>query len=149
MELDYIKKLPLGGFNYDNCLRNTAMATAISSNPVKTMKTGTTICGIIFKDGVVLAGDTRATGGSIVGDKNCEKIHNLAPNVYCAGAGTAADCDHVTEMIKRELEMHRLNTHSTENRVQMAATRLTTHAFKYGGHIGTHLIVGGVDVKGP
>lgn len=51
-------------------------------------------------------------------------------------------------MIKRQLELHRLNTH-TENRVQMAALRLTSHAFKYGGHIGTHLIVGGVDVKGP
>jgi len=51
-------------------------------------------------------------------------------------------------MIKRELELHRLNNH-TENRVQMAATRLCSHAFKYGGHIGTHLIVGGVDCKGP
>jgi 20S proteasome subunit beta 2 len=51
-------------------------------------------------------------------------------------------------MIKRGLELHRLNTH-TENRVQTAALKLTSHAFKYGGHIGTHLIVGGVDVKGP
>ncbi len=51
-------------------------------------------------------------------------------------------------MIKRQLELHRLNTHG-ESRVQMAALRLVNHAFKYGGHIGTHLIVGGVDVKGP
>lgn len=51
-------------------------------------------------------------------------------------------------MIKRELEMHRLNTRC-ENRVQMAAGRLCSHAFNYGGHIGTHLIVGGYDVKGP
>ena len=51
-------------------------------------------------------------------------------------------------MIKRELEMHRLNTRC-ENRVQMAAGRLCSHAFNYGGHIGTHLIVGGFDVKGP
>ena len=100
------------------------------------------------QDGVVLAADTRATGGSIVGDKNCEKIHNLAPNIYCSGAGTAADCDHVTEMIKRELELHRLNTHS-ENRVQMAAARLVNHVFRYGGHIGTYLIIGGVDCLGP
>ena len=74
-----------------------------------------------------MAADTRATGGHIVGDKNCEKIHNLAPNIFCCGAGTAADCDHVTgkltkffivhlEMIKRELELHRLNTRS-QNRV--------------------------------
>ena len=60
----------------------------------------------------------------MVGDKNCEKLHYLAPNIRCAGAGTAADCDHVTEMIRRELELHRLNTH-TENRVQMAAYRVT------------------------
>ena len=52
------------------------------------------------------------------------------------------------EMIKRELELHSLNTRS-ENRVQMAASRLATHAFNYGGNIGTHLILGGVDVKGP
>ena len=51
-------------------------------------------------------------------------------------------------MIKRELELHRLNTHS-ENRVQMAAGRLASHAFQYGGNLGTYLIVGGVDVKGP
>ena len=112
------------------------------------MKTGTTICGVIYNEGVVLAADTRATGGSIVGDKNCEKIHYLAPNVFCCGAGTAADCDHVTEMIKRELELHRLRSHA-QNRVQMAAQRLCGHAFKYGGHLGTHLIVGGVDCKGP
>lgn len=95
-----------------------------------------------------MAADTRATGGSMVGDKNCEKIHYMAPNIYTCGAGTAADCDHVTEMIKRELELHRLNTHS-ENRVQTAAYRLSQHAFRYGGHIGTHLIIGGYDVKGP
>jgi len=52
-----------------------------------------------------------------------ERQKDLAPNIRCCGAGTAADCDHVTEMIKRELELHRLNTHS-ENRVQMAASRL-------------------------
>ena len=43
-----------------------------------------------------MAADTRATGGSIIGDKNCEKIHKLAPNIFCCGAGTAADCDHTT-----------------------------------------------------
>lgn len=40
-----------------------------------------------FKDGVIIAADTRATAGTIVADKNCEKIHYLAPNIYCSGAG--------------------------------------------------------------
>ena len=52
------------------------------------------------------------------------------------------------EMIKRQLELHRLNSH-TESRVQMASLRLAANAFKYGGNLGTHLIVGGYDVKGP
>ena len=51
-------------------------------------------------------------------------------------------------MVKRELELHRLNTHG-ENRVLHAAGRLATNAFSYGGYLGTHLIVGGVDLKGP
>ena len=58
----------------------------------------------------MLAADTRSTGGSVIADKNCEKLHYMAPNIMTAGAGTAADCNHVTEMIKRELELHRLNT---------------------------------------
>lgn len=45
------------------------------------LKTGTTICGIVFKDGVILGADTRATSGPIVASKNCEKIHFLAKNM--------------------------------------------------------------------
>lgn len=51
-------------------------------------------------------------------------------------------------MIKRELELMRLNSHA-ENRVQTACSRIVNHVFRYGGHIGTYLIIGGVDVKGP
>lgn len=55
-------------------------------------KTGTTIAGIVFKDGVVLGADTRATEGDTVADKNCSKIHYLQPNMYCCGAGEE-DCE--------------------------------------------------------
>lgn len=48
------------------------------------------------QDGVVLGADTRSTSGSTVADKNCSKIHYIAPNIYACGAGTAADLEHVT-----------------------------------------------------
>jgi len=100
VELNYLDQVPLGGFNYDNCLRNTALETQTNMTAKSSYtKTGTTICGVIFNGGVAIAADTRATAGSIVADKNCEKLHWLAPNILCAGAGTAADCDHVTRMI--------------------------------------------------
>lgn len=50
----------------------------------------------LLQDGVILGADTRATEGPIVADKNCEKIHYMAPNIYCCGAGTAADTEAVT-----------------------------------------------------
>ena len=49
MELDYLKTLNLGGFNFDNCIRNKAMSESGILQAPKTMKTGTTICGVIFK----------------------------------------------------------------------------------------------------
>merc|ERR1712146_464285 len=71
---------------------------------------GTTIAGIIYKDGVVLGADTRATEGPIVADKNCQKIHYIAPNIYCCGAGTAADTQQVTDTIASQLQLHRMAT---------------------------------------
>ena len=38
----------------------------------------------------VLGADTRATEGDTVADKNCEKIHYIADNIWCCGAGTSA-----------------------------------------------------------
>jgi 20S proteasome alpha/beta subunit len=54
------------------------------------------------QDGVVLGADTRSTSGSTVADKNCEKIHYIAPNIYCCGAGTAADTENVTGASNRQ-----------------------------------------------
>ena len=48
------------------------------------------------QDGVVLGADTRATNDTVVADKNCEKIHYIADNIYCCGAGTAADTENTT-----------------------------------------------------
>jgi len=64
-------------------------------------KTGTTICGVVYKGGVVLGADTRATSGSIVCDKNCEKIHYISNLIWCCGAGTSADTENTTGMYYR------------------------------------------------
>ena len=36
-----------------------------------------------------------------------EKLHYMAANIYCAGAGTAADCDKTTATISSQLELLR------------------------------------------
>jgi 20S proteasome subunit beta 2 len=140
-----------GGFNFDLCNRNAMLVKQLggsSSVLPKAWKTGTTICGIIYKDGVVLGADTRATGGAEVVDKNCEKIHYLAPNIWCCGAGTAADTEKTTELIASNLELLRLST-GTQSRVVTSLTMLKRLLYRYQGHVSAALVLGGVDVHGP
>lgn len=137
---------PTPGFSFENCKRNELLADKGFCAP-QAMKTGTTICGVIFKDGIVLGADTRATNGDIVADKKCQKIHHAAPNMLCCGAGTAADCDKMTNLLRSQLTLHRLNT-GRQCRVITASRMLTQRLFQYQGHIGAYLILGGVDVTG-
>lgn len=62
------------------CFRN-ARLLEMGYKPPKATKTGTTIVGIVFKDGVILGADTRATEDTTVADKNCSKIHYLMNNI--------------------------------------------------------------------
>ncbi|XWS69115.1 hypothetical protein CRYUN_Cryun04dG0151600 [Craigia yunnanensis] len=97
---------------------------------------------------VILGADTRATLGLIVCDKNCEKIHYMAPNIYCCGAGTSADTEAVTDMVSSQLQLHQYHT-GRESRVTTALTLLKSHLFNYQGYVQAVLVLGGVDVTGP
>ncbi|CAG9463496.1 unnamed protein product [Pedinophyceae sp. YPF-701] len=136
-----------GGFSFELCQRNATLEKR-GVKPPKTLKTGTTIAGVVFKDGVVLGADTRSTAGSTVADKNCEKIHYIAPNIYCCGAGTAADTENVTAMVASQLELHRYST-GRPSRVVSAMTLLKSHLFRYQGYISAALVLGGFDAAGP
>jgi len=133
------------GFDFSNSLRNTSMGLDVNK---QAKKTGTTIVGTIFEGGVVLGADTRATGGTEVADKNCEKIHYLAPNIYCCGAGTAADTEKTTELIGSQLELLRMST-KAPSRVVTACTLLKRMLYRYQGHVSAALVLGGCDIDGP
>jgi len=146
------------GFSFDNIHRNamieqmaktSASSGANNSYLPQATKTGTTIVGIVFKDGVVLGADTRATGGTEVADKNCEKIHYLAPNIYCCGAGTAADTEKTTELISSQLDLLRMNTGGSQSRVVTSCTMLKRMLYRYQGHVSAALVLGGCDINGP
>uniref|UniRef100_A0A8C9KFV4 Proteasome subunit beta n=1 Tax=Panthera tigris altaica TaxID=74533 RepID=A0A8C9KFV4_PANTA len=142
---------PAGGFSFDNCRRNAVLEADFAKKGYKlptARKTGTTIAGVVYKDGIVLGADTRATEGMVVADKNCSKIHFISPNIYCCGAGTAADTDMTTQLISSNLELHSLSTGRLP-RVVTANRMLKQMLFRYQGYIGAALVLGGVDVTGP
>jgi len=136
-----------GGFTFDLVARNERFKSQGLHQP-KVRKTGTTIVGLIYKDGVVLGADTRATEGPIVCDKNCEKIHYIAPNIYCCGAGTSADTENTTGLISSQLELLRLST-GRQSRIITALTMLKQMLFRYQGNVSAALVLGGVDHTGP
>lgn len=143
-----IKKEENGGFVFENVRRNEYILAKGGYAPPKATKTGTTIAGLIFKDGVILGADTRATDGNIVAEKNCKKIHYISSNIYCCGAGTAADTGYTTKMVSSQLELHRLNT-GRQVRAVAANRLLRQYLFRYQGHVSAALVLGGYDVNGP
>lgn len=113
----------------------------------KVTKTGTTIVGLKYKTGVILCADTRSTSGPIVGDKNCSKIHYIAPKIMCCGAGTAADTEFVTRMASKELQLFSYK-HMKDPYVSHCNRYICDYLFGYGGNIGAALVLGGVDMNG-
>ncbi|TKC51877.1 proteasome subunit beta type-10 isoform X2 [Monodon monoceros] len=140
---------PQKGFSFENCERNAALERSLPGLRVPhARKTGTTIAGLVFRDGVILGADTRATNDSIVAYQSCEKIHFIAPKIYCCGAGVAADAEMTTRMAASNMELHALST-GREPRVATVTRALRQTLFRYRGYVGASLIVGGVDFTGP
>lgn len=110
-------------------------------------KTGTTIVGLKYRKGVVLAADTRSTEGPVVADKNCIKIHRITDRIMCCGAGTAADADRVTRMGSKELKLFQ-NKYNRPPLVSHFTKACSHYLHSYGGHIGAALIVAGIDSEG-
>jgi len=83
----------------------------------------------------------------IASAQNCEKLHYIAPQIWCAGAGTAADTEFTTALVSSNLELHALST-GRKPRVVTVMTMLKQHLFRYQGHIGAYLVVAGCDPTG-
>jgi len=145
------KEKIVNGFNFENITRNEILSKTQPNiaNSLKFLTTGTTLAGCIFKDGVVMGADNRATAGNIIADKSCMKVHHMAPNIYCCGSGTSADCDQVTKMVEKNLKLHSMYTGRKVVRMVTAVRMLSQHLFNHQGHVSVGLILGGVDVTGP
>ncbi|KAG2665061.1 hypothetical protein I3760_16G112400 [Carya illinoinensis] len=61
------------------------------------------------KGGIIFGADTRTIERPIITEKNYEKIHYMAPNIYCCGARTAADTKAIT-VSTSQLQLHRYHT---------------------------------------
>ena len=87
------------------------------------LKTGTTILGIVCKDGIVMAADRQVTAGNIVLAKNEKKVFPVLDYLIMGGTGYAVDIQRVPKLLAAELRLKELKS-KTRPSVKQASSLL-------------------------
>jgi proteasome beta subunit len=74
------------------------------------LKTGTTILGIVCKDGIVMAADRQATAGNIILSKNTPKAVQINDYLVTSGTGNASDIEMQKKIIAAQLRLKQLKS---------------------------------------
>jgi proteasome beta subunit len=92
------------------------------------LKTGTTIIGIVCKDGIIMASDRQSTAGYIVMNKNSEKTKKINDYLIVSGTGMVSDIQRVAKILPAELRLKELRSRSRPS-VKQAASLLTNISY--------------------
>lgn len=76
------------------------------------LKSGTTLVGIVCRDGVVMAADRQSTAGNIIMNKDSEKIKIVNNYIAFAGTGMVADIQRTVKIAAAELRIKELHAKS-------------------------------------
>ena len=110
---------------------------------------GTTTIGVVCKDGVILASDTRVTMGFYVAHKYGKKVYKIDDHLGMTIAGTVADAQKVVDILTANAQLYKINM----NRPMpvSAAARLVANLLFSARYmpLATQVLVGGVDDTGP
>ena len=120
---------------------------------LKQLKTGTTILGIVCKDGVVMAGDNRSSiGQSIIFNKSSDKVYPLNEYLVFAGCGSATEAQKVGKLLTAELKLRELKSKqrptvrqsaSLLSNIQVEASAYILAGFDKNGKASLYEITGG------
>lgn len=89
------------------------------------LKTGTTILGIVCKDGIVMVADRQTTAGNLVVNKNKQKVRQITDYLVSSWTGVVSDAQRLTKIISAELKLKELRSRSRPT-VKQAANLIAT-----------------------
>lgn len=121
--------------------------TVIPADEERLLK-GTTTIGIVCKDGVVLATERRATAGTMIANKQTQKLFRIDSNLGMTIAGYVGDAQVLARYLRAEVSLYRLRRNAPLS-IEGAATLLAN--ILNGSRMFPYLawmIVGGTDSKG-
>ena len=93
------------------------------------MKSGTSILGLVCKDGIVMASDRRATAGNLVMSKNTQKTVKINDYLVASGTGMASDIQMLQKIVAAELRLKELKS-KTRPSVKEAANLFAMLSFR-------------------
>ncbi|XP_076175394.1 proteasome beta5 subunit [Ptiloglossa arizonensis] len=150
---NFINNAQLAVPPYTNPAENLARLAEATDETGKHLKInfdhGTTTLGFQYKGGIILAVDSRATGGQFIGSSSMKKIVEI--NDYLLGtlAGGAADCVYWDRLLAKECRMYELRN---RERISIAAASklLSNAVYDYKGMgLSMGMMLAGWDKRGP
>ncbi len=113
-----------------------------------TMK-GTTTIGVVCKDGVILASDTRVTMGYFVAHKKGKKVYKIDDHLAMTISGVVADAQQTVDILKANARLYKLNI-GRPMPIRSAARLIANLLFssRFAPMI-AQVLVGGMDDAGP
>ena len=114
----------------------------------KLLLKGTTTIGVVCKDGVILASDTRVTMGSYIAHKHGKKIYKIDDHLAMTISGTVADAQRTVDILTANAQLYRLEK-DRPIPVNSAARLIANLLFsaRYAPLV-TQVLIGGVDDTG-
>lgn len=116
------------------------------------IKKGTTTVGLVFKDGVILAADRRATAGTLIVDKKAQKVNMISDRVAVTIAGAVADAQLLIKLLRAETRLKEITTErepTIKEIANMLGGLLYSNIRRFSVIPGvTHFLLGGSDNRG-
>ena len=110
---------------------------------------GTTTIGVVCKDGVILASDTRVTMGTFVAHKKGKKVYKIDDHLAMTISGSVADAQRTVDILKANAHLFKLN--AKRPMPVNSAARFIANLF-FSARLApliARILVGGVDDTGP
>jgi proteasome beta subunit len=125
--------------------KNLAQNNAASQLVLK----GTTTIGVVCKDGVILASDTRVTMGYFVAHKFGKKVYKIDDHLGMTIAGTVADAQRVVDILTANAQLYKIKMNRPMP-VSSAARLIANLLFSVRYvPLATQVLIGGIDTTGP
>jgi proteasome beta subunit len=109
---------------------------------------GTTTIGVVCKDGVILASDTRVTMGFYVAHKHGKKIYRIDDHIAMTISGSVADAQKSVDILIANAQLYKLNM-GRPLPVSSASRLIANLLFSARAQLQTQALIGGVDDTGP